>query len=123
MSKVVKDVIWCASSKKDLSKFPDDVRDVMGYGIFQAQIGQKHSDAKPLNGFGGAGVLEIIDCYDGDTYRCVYTVKFAELVYVLHAFQKKSVKGIATPQTEIDLIKARLKQVDEHYRQWKERMR
>jgi phage-related protein len=66
MSKVTKDVIWCASSKKDLSKFPDDVRDVMGYGIFQAQLGKKHVDAKPLSGFGGAGVLEIIDCSDGD---------------------------------------------------------
>ena len=122
MINIVKSVIWCASSRRDLSKFPDDVQDVMGYGIYQAQIGQKHPDAKPLSGFGGGGVREIIDCHDGDTYRCVYTVKFSDLVYVLHAFQKKSVKGIATPQIEIDLIKARLKQAEEHYRQWKEGM-
>jgi phage-related protein len=122
MSNAKKDVIWWASSKKDLSKFPDDIQDVMGYGIYQAQIGQKHPDAKPLKGFVGGSVLEIIDCFDGDTYRCVYTVKFSDSVYVLHAFQKKSVKGIATPQIEIDLIKARLKQAEEHYRQWKEGM-
>jgi len=76
---------------------------------YLAQIGDKHPTAKPLKGFSGAGVLEIVDNYDGDTYRTVYTVKLAGVVYVLHAFQKKSKKGIATPKKDIDMIKKRLK--------------
>jgi phage-related protein len=75
-----------------------------------------HPAAKALKGFGGRGVLEVVDDFDGDTYRAVYTVKFAGVVYVLHAFQKKSKRGIATPQRDIDLIKARLKRAEEHYR-------
>src|SRR5690349_25176764 len=93
-----KNVEWCGTSLKEVRKFPDEVRDVIGYGIFLAQTGRKHPNAKPLAGFGGAGVLEIIDDFDGDTYRCVYTVRFSDAVYVLHAFQKKSKKGIETPQ-------------------------
>ena len=87
----------------------------MGQAIDDAQLGGEHPAAKALKGFGGRGVLEIVDDFDGDTYRAVYTVKFAGVVYVLHAFQKKSKKGIATPQREIDLIKARLKRAEEHY--------
>lgn len=93
----------------ELRKFPEEVRDEMGYALYLAQIGDKHPTAKPLKGFGSAGILEIVDNYDGDTYRTVYTVKLAGVVYVLHAFQKKSKKGIATPKKDIDLIKKRLK--------------
>ncbi len=82
-----------------------------------AQQGEKHESTKPLQGFGGAGVLEVIDDFDGDTYRAVYTVKFKGVVYVLHAFQKKSKKGIATPKEEIDLVKKRLKAAEEHYKE------
>jgi phage-related protein len=79
---------------------------------------KKHPDAKPLKGFGGAGVLEIIDDYDRNTYRAVYTVKFAEVVYVLHCFQKKSKRGIATSPQDIELVERRLKRAQEHYTEW-----
>ena len=88
----------------------------MGQSIDDAQHGGEHPAAKALKGFGGRGVLEVVDDFDGDTYRAVYTVKFAGVVYVLHAFQKKSRKGIATPQHEIELIKARLKRAEDHYK-------
>ena len=101
-----------------MKEFPDEVQDAMGYALDLAQQGKKHLAAKPLTGFGGAGVLEIVDDYDGDTYRVVYTVKFAGAIYVLHAFQKKSKKGIATPKQEIELIKKRLKRAQEHYAEW-----
>jgi len=89
----------------------------MGQAIDDAQHGGEHPSAKGLKGFGGRGVLEVVDDFDGDTYRAVYTVKFAGVIYVLHAFQKKSKKGIATPQREVDLIKARLKRAEEHYKE------
>jgi phage-related protein len=111
-----KPVEWIGSARSDLRKFPQDVRRVMGQALDDAQLGDEHPAAKALKGFGGRGVLEIVDDFDGDTYRAVYTVKFFGVVYVLHAFQKKSKKGIATPQREIDLIKARLKRAEEHYR-------
>ena len=120
MTNTQKDVFWIGSSLKDLSRFPDDVKQVLGYGIYLAQTGDKHPDAKPLKGFGGAGVLEIVDDFDGDAYRAVYTVKFSEFVYVLHAFQKKSKKGAATPQADIELIKTRLKDAENDYRRRKE---
>jgi phage-related protein len=88
----------------------------MGYALYQAQIGQKAQSAKPLRGFGGAGTLEIVEDYQTDTYRAVYTLQYAEFVYVLHAFQKKSNKGIATPKPDIDLIKIRLKAAAEDYK-------
>ena len=97
------------SSRKDLKSFPDDVKDLMGYALYQAQRGGKALSAKPLTDFGGAGVLQIVADHQTDTYRAVYTVRFASVVYVLHAFQKKSKKGIATPQPEIELIRTRLK--------------
>jgi phage-related protein len=105
-------------SKVDLKTFPDGVEDVMGYALDFAQQGKKHPDAKPLKGFGGAGVLEIIDDYDGNTYRAVYTVKFADAVYVLHCFQKKSKHGRVTPRQDIELIERRLKRAREHYTEW-----
>jgi phage-related protein len=112
-----KPVHWIGSVLKDLRKFPDDPRRVVGHAIDQAQQGGKDSSAKPMKGYKGAGVLEIVDDHDGDTYRAVYTVRFPGAVYVLHAFQKKSKSGIATPQTEIDLIDKRLKDAEAHYRE------
>lgn len=88
----------------------------MGYALYQAQLGLKAVSAKPLRGFGGAGTLEIVEDYRTDTYRAVYTVKFSEFVYVLHAFQKKSKKGIATPKPDVDLIKKRLSIAAEDYK-------
>jgi phage-related protein len=93
---------------------PDDVVDVFGFALHLAQLGRKHGQAKPLKGFGGAGVLEVIEDHKGDTYRAVYTVKIADIVYVLHCFQKKSTKGMETPQHEMDLIRERLKAAQAH---------
>ncbi len=112
----VKSIVWIGSSRRDLKAFPAEVKDVMGYALYQAQVGLKASSAKPLAGFGGAGVLEIVDDYQTDTYRAVYTVKFSEFVYVLHAFQKKSKKGIATPKTDIDFVKKRSRAAEEDYK-------
>lgn len=88
----------------------------MGFALYQAQAGRKAPTAKPLRGFGGAGVLEIVEDHETDTYRAVYTVKFSEFIYVLHAFQKKSKKGIATPRPELELIKRRLRTAQEDYK-------
>ncbi len=88
----------------------------MGYALYQAQMGSKSPSAKPLAGFGGAGVLEIVQDFQTNTYRAVYTVKFAERVYVLHAFQKKAKKGIATPKADVDLIKKRLGLAEQDYK-------
>jgi phage-related protein len=92
------------------------VREIMGEALYRAQQGDEHPAAKALKGFGGRGVLEIVDDHRGDTYRAVYTVRFASVVYVLHVFQKKSKKGIATPRHEIELIRSRLRRAEEHYR-------
>jgi len=92
------------------------VRRIIGYALYLAQLGQKHIDSKPLKGFGGAGVLEVVEDFDGNAYRAVYTVKLAGVVYVLHAFQKKSKKGSKTPQTEIEKVRARLKLAEELHR-------
>ena len=110
-----KPVRWVGSSKDDLSGFPEEVRRRVGGALWDAQRGLKAPYAKPLRGFGGAGVLEVVDDYDGDTYRAVYTVRFAGVVYVLHAFQKKSKSGKATPKAELDLIKQRLRRATEDY--------
>lgn len=114
----LKPVHWIGSSLDDLKTFPDDVQDVIGYALYLAQLGGKHPDAKPLTGdpaFRGAGVLEVVENYDRNTYRAVYTVRLAGSVYVLHAFQKKSKRGIATPKSDIDRIKARLQTAKEHH--------
>jgi phage-related protein len=105
-------LIFVGSSKKDLQAFPDDVREVVTYALFLAQSGMKHPDAKPLSGekaSRGASVLEVVEDCRSDTYRAVYTVRYKEAVYVLHAFQKKSTQGIKTPKREMDLVKSRLK--------------
>ena len=111
-----KHIVWIASSRSDLKLFPDEVQKVIGYALYQAQMGRKGLSAKPLADFGGASVIEIVDDYRGDTYRAVYTVKFSEAIYVLHAFKKKSKRGVATPKPEIDLIKKRLKGAEEDYK-------
>ncbi len=108
-------VFWMGSSRQDLREFPEEVCQVMGFAVWQAQLGRKHRDAKVFKGFGGAGVLEVVEDHHGDTYRAVYTVKFAGAVYVLHAFQKKSKKGIKTPAAEMNLIRQRLKAAEEHH--------
>ena len=112
----VKAVAWIGSSYKDFCAFPDPVQDAMGYALYQAQIGAKHDSAKPLRGFGGAGVLEIIADHVGDTFRAVYTVKFATAIYVLHAFQKKSKSGIKTRSEDLALIQRRLKAAEADYK-------
>lgn len=116
-----KPLFWVGSSLDDLREFPEDVRRVMGFALRRAQDGGKHISAKPMKGFGGAGVLEIVEEDDGSAYRAIYTVKFAGAVYVLHAFQKKSTKGIATPKQEIDLIGERLRRAEEHYSGWRKK--
>lgn len=103
---------WVGSAKKDLGAMPEEVIDTFGYALHLAQTGGKHSQSKPLKGFGGAGVLEVVEDCQGDTYRAVYTVRYASAVYVLHCFQKKSSSGIATPKPDMDLIQSRLKVVD-----------
>ncbi len=108
-------VEWIASSLDDLKDFPEEVQQAIGYALYLAQCGEKHPDAKPFKNFKGAGVLEVVEDFDGDTYRAVYTVKFKGVIYVLHAFQKKSKHGIATPKQDIELIKARFKRAEEHY--------
>jgi phage-related protein len=114
MSDNLKSLQWVGSSKKDLLTMPEDVIDVFGFALHLAQMGKKHDQAKPLKGFGGASVLEVVEDHMGDTYRAIYTVKIAEKVYVLHCFQKKSTKGIETPKHEIDLIRERLKAAQAH---------
>ncbi|MEG4286909.1 type II toxin-antitoxin system RelE/ParE family toxin [Microcoleus sp. A006_D1] len=121
MNSLLKPVEWIGSSRDDLRDFPEDVQQIMGFALYRAQLGKKHPDAKPLRGFKGAGVLEIVDNFDGDTYRSVYTVKFEGIVYVLHAFQKKSKQGIATAKQDIELIEARLKRAKEHYKTYLDR--
>jgi phage-related protein len=113
-----KPVRWVGSSKEDLKSFPEEVRRQVGGALWDAQLGRKAPFAKPLKGFLGAGVLEIVDDFDGNTYRAVYTVRFARVVYVLHAFQKKSKHGIATPRAELQVIEQRLKKAREDYGQW-----
>ena len=99
---------WIGSAKKDLLALPEEVVDVFGYALYLAQTGSKHDQAIPLRGFGSAGVLEVVEDRRGDTYRAVYTVRFAVRVFVLHVFQKKSRSGIATPKPDLDLIRKRL---------------
>ncbi|ORJ61330.1 addiction module toxin RelE [Geothermobacter hydrogeniphilus] len=111
MTSVEKKVVWIGSALKDLRRFPEGVRQVFGAAIYYAQLGGKHPQATPMKGHKGAGVLEIVEDHDGDTYRCMYTVRYSNKVYVLHAFQKKSKKGIATPKSDLDVIKKRLKEV------------
>jgi phage-related protein len=121
MNPPLKPIEWISSSLDDLRKFPEDVQQMMGFALYLAQSGKKHPDAKPLKGFKGSGVLEIVEDFDGNTYRGVYTVKFEGIVYALHAFQKKSKRGIATPKQDMELIETRLKRAKEHYQAYLKR--
>ncbi len=109
----LKPVIWVGSSLKDLRSFPEPVIDRVGYALYIAQRGGKHRDAKTLTGFGGAGVVEVIEDYRGDTFRAVYSLRHAGAVYVLHAFQKKSKAGRATPRRDSELIRRRLREAEQ----------
>ena len=117
----IKPIGWIGSAKQDLQRFPAEAVIEIGHALYYAQLGEKHGSAKPLKGFGGAGVLEVVEDYDGDTFRAVYTVRFAGVVYVLHAFQKKAKKGISTPPQEIEKVKARLKLAEQEHVIWKSR--
>jgi phage-related protein len=108
--RAIKPTVFVGSSRKDLQGFPAPVRSEIGQALFEAQLGDHPRNAKPLKGLGG--VLEIRDNFDGDTYRAVYTVRFEGVLYVLHAFQKKSTSGIATPQRHMDLIRQRLRDAE-----------
>jgi phage-related protein len=112
-AQALKPIIWIGSSRKDFGEFPDPVKDRMGYFLYVAQQGGKHSNAKIPKGFGGAGLVEIVRDFRGDTFRAVNTVRLAGKVYVLHAFQKKSRTGNATPKAEVDLIKKRLAEAEQ----------
>ena len=98
---------------EDLRAFPSEAQRAVGYALYFAQMGDKHPSAKPLKGFRGAGVLEVVEDHQGNSFRVVYTVKFSEAVYVLHAFQKKSRKGVRTPKWELDLVRERLNRARE----------
>jgi phage-related protein len=112
MSRTDTPLEFVGSSREDLSGFPVDVKRCIGLALRTAQKGGKHRGAKPLKGFRGAGVLEIISDFDGDTFRAVYTVRLRSMIYVLHAFQKKSRKGIKTPLNEVEKIRSRLKDAE-----------
>jgi phage-related protein len=110
-------VIWIGSSRRDLREMPQQVRRDIGQALYAAQQGVTDPAAKPLKGFGGARVLEIVGRYRTDAYRAVYTAHFDSAVYVLHVFQKKSKSGIATPKQEIALIRRRLAEAERHYKE------
>jgi phage-related protein len=109
----LKPVIWVGSSRRDLRQFPEAVQDHVGYALYVAQCGGKHRDTKTLSGFGGAGVVEVIKDFRGDTFRTVYTLRYAGAVYVLHAFQKKSTTGRETARRDLELIKQRLREAEQ----------
>ena len=111
-----KPVEWMGSSRADPKALPEDVQDAMGHVLYQARVGLRHRDVKPLRGLGGH-VPEAIPRWDGDAFRAVYTVRFRGAVYVLHVFRKKSKRSIATSKSEIDLIRCRLRAAEKHYRE------
>ena len=118
MNPTSKPLEWIGNSLDDLKKFPEDVKQAVGYALYLAQCGGKHSSVKPLKGFRGTSVLEVVQNFDGETYRAVYTIQLEDVVYVLHVFQKKSKRGIATPKPDIERIKTRLKRAREHHNQY-----
>jgi phage-related protein len=116
----LKPVTWLGTSLNSLREFPEPVQDHLGYALYVAQRGGKHQDAKALSGFGGAGVMEIVKDYRGDTFRAVYTVRYGSAVFVLHAFQKKSKTGWRTPRRDMELIKQRLRQAEQIAKEMKQ---
>ncbi|MGC1777716.1 MAG: type II toxin-antitoxin system RelE/ParE family toxin [Xanthobacteraceae bacterium] len=123
-ARLLRPLLWVASSKRDYDQFPARVQETMGFALFLAQTGQHPQSAKLLRGL-GSGTTELIEDFAGDTYRAVYTVRFSAAVYILHAFKKKSKRGGKTPQSDVDLIKRRLTQAERDYvqRYGKERKR
>jgi phage-related protein len=114
MKRTLRPLEWVGSSLKDMKQLPEDVQDEFGHALYLAQCGEKHVAAKPLKYLGGgAGILEVVEDFEGNTYRAVYTVRFNEKIYVLHVFQKKSKSGMETPKQEMELIRARLKYAHE----------
>jgi phage-related protein len=111
-----KPCLFVGPSRRELKAFPEDVKGSIGHALHLAQCGEEATYAKALKGFGGRGILELVEDFDGNTYRAVYTVRFVGVIYVLHAFQKKSKKGIATPKHTIELIKSRLQDAEADYR-------
>jgi phage-related protein len=106
-------LFWVAKSLDDLRSFPDEVKREMGHALHLAQLGEKSPSAKPLKGFKGAGVLEVVEAFDGNAYRAVYTVRFRSGLFVLHAFQKKSHRGISTDKRDLDLVERRLREAED----------
>jgi len=117
MSEVERPVVWVGSSRRDVREFPREIRRDIGRALYAAQAGETDPAAKPMRGFGGGSVVEIIALHRGDTWRAVYTVRFAEAIYVLHAFQKKSKRGIATLKRDIELIRQRLAEAERLHRE------
>ncbi len=111
-----KPLVWIGSALDDLKEFPDEVQDEIGTALSAAQFGRKASAAKPWHG-AGPGVFEVVEDFNTDTYRAVYTVRFAKAVYVLHAFQKKSHRGTKTTRRDVDLIEQRIEAAQWHYEQ------
>lgn len=107
-TKEIKEIVWVGSSLEDLRKFPEAVKDEIGYALHRAQEGKKHNKAKPLKGF--RGVLEIVSSFQTDTYRAIYAIKLGNNIYVLHTFKKKSKTGIKTPKPDINMIETRLRE-------------
>ena len=118
LKQIRKPLKWVGSAKRDLDAMPEEVKDVFGHAIDVAQAGGKHLDAKVLTGFGSAGVLEVVEDFRSDTFRAVYTVRFAGWIYVLHCFQKKSRSGSKTPKEDLNLINLRLKAGRQDYELW-----
>lgn len=118
MDNVDKPLTWIGSSKEDLLDLPRKIQREVGYALYLAQLGLESTNVKPLTGFGGRGVLEVIEDDAGGTFRAVYTVKFKESVYVLHVFQKKSKKGRETPKREMDIVETRLKIAEQKHEEW-----
>ena len=114
--RLIKPCLFVGPSRRELKSFPDEVRGSVGHALHQAQCGDDPDSAKSLKGFGGRSVLEIVADFDGNTFRAVYTVRFSDAIYVLHAFQKKAKRGIATPKQTIELIKSRLRDAESDYR-------
>lgn len=117
MNEELKPVRWVGSTQKDIRSFPEEIRRDFGQALYTAQRGQTDPAAKPLRGFNGQAVMEIVAPFDGNTWRGVYTVRFRDAVYVLHVFQKKSKSGIATPKAEMDLIHRRLADAERDYKE------
>jgi phage-related protein len=113
----LKPIVWVRTSKQDLKRFPELAQKHIGFALKMAQMGERHPAAKPMRGFGGASVIEVVEDYDRNTYRAVYTVRFADVIYVLHCFQKKSHRGIATDRRDMELIQERLARAEQLHRQ------